>query len=98
VEYFETHWAYFLGFGLPFTALTYFFTPLVSAATFALLFPFFVIIATSAKPVAYDDSTLLSVLLPARIQLCWPARPLTHRILMRILPPQTLSFQPRPPP
>eukprot|EP00730_Choanoeca_flexa_P015367 TRINITY_DN7044_c0_g1_i3.p2 TRINITY_DN7044_c0_g1~~TRINITY_DN7044_c0_g1_i3.p2 ORF type:complete len:320 (+),score=48.69 TRINITY_DN7044_c0_g1_i3:115-1074(+) len=95
VEYFEQHWAYFLGFGLPFTAATFFLSFMVSAATYSLLFPVMVIIATSAKPVTHDDSSTIAIVLPRRIRLCWPSRPLTHRILMRIMPSETLRVTSR---
>eukprot|EP00045_Choanoeca_perplexa_P022442 m.9567 g.9567 ORF g.9567 m.9567 type:complete len:317 (-) comp9448_c0_seq1:58-1008(-) len=95
VEYFETHWAFFLGFGLPFTAATFFLPFMVSVATYSLIFPLMVISATSAHPVAHDDASTIAIVLPRRIRLCWPSRPLTHRILMRIMPGETLKVTSR---
>ena len=95
VEYFETHWAFFLGFGLPFTAATFFLPFMVSVATYSLIFPLLVISATSARPVAHDDASTIAIVLPRRIRLCWPSRPLTHRILMRIMPSETLKVTSR---
>eukprot|EP00158_Paraphelidium_tribonemae_P003182 Partr_v1_DN25940_c1_g1_i1_m68594 putative Etoposide induced 2.4 mRNA len=37
--YFESHWAYFAGFGLPCTLFTFWFPQLVGGGLFALLFP-----------------------------------------------------------
>ena len=39
VEYFERHWAYFLGFGAPVTLLTFFLPQTHSYAVFAFFFP-----------------------------------------------------------
>merc|ERR1711916_262107 len=93
VTYFEEHWAYFLGFGLAYTTATYFLSFLVSTGTFALLFPFLLIIATSAEPTAHDDTTTIAILLPGRIAICWPTRPLTHRVLLRLIPSKRIKQQ-----
>ncbi|KAI7848028.1 etoposide-induced protein 2.4-domain-containing protein [Circinella umbellata] len=50
LTYLEEHWAYFLGFGTPITALTFFLTTLHSGAIFGILYPFYVIMATMATP------------------------------------------------
>ena len=67
LEYFETHWAYFLGFGSPFAFIIWLAglppvfkcagaahttTHTHSAALFALCFPWFIVTAVAAKPVA----------------------------------------------
>ncbi|KAI9008990.1 etoposide-induced protein 2.4-domain-containing protein [Phycomyces nitens] len=46
----EYHWAYFLGFGLPVAALTFFLSTLHAGAVFALVYPIFIIMASSASP------------------------------------------------
>ncbi|ORX47968.1 EI24-domain-containing protein [Hesseltinella vesiculosa] len=54
----ERHWAYFLGFGLPGTLMTYFLSTLRAGAVFALIFPFFVIVASVSTMKPYDNSRL----------------------------------------
>ncbi|KAH8555317.1 etoposide-induced protein 2.4-domain-containing protein, partial [Umbelopsis sp. PMI_123] len=44
----ERHWAFFLGFGIPLTTLTFFLSSLRAAAVYAIFFPSFVIMATTA--------------------------------------------------
>jgi len=39
LDYLENHWAYFAGFGAPFTLFTVYFPQFVSGGVFALLFP-----------------------------------------------------------
>lgn len=51
LDFFQRHWAYFLGWGLPFTLMTYFIPFFHASAVFAIFFPFFIIIAVCAKPV-----------------------------------------------
>ena len=67
MEYLETHWAYFLGFGLPLALATNYTSFLVTfghlgsrlshhnrhsrAGLFALFFPWFIITAVAATPV-----------------------------------------------
>ncbi|KAG8784451.1 hypothetical protein FRC15_003247 [Serendipita sp. 397] len=51
VKYLEERWAYFLGFGLPTTALCVMGSSLVNVAIFALIFPSFIILAIYANPV-----------------------------------------------
>eukprot|EP01137_Pigoraptor_chileana_P006425 Opistho-2@50809 len=55
LDYFERHWAYLCGFGVPFACGTFFFPHLVDAGAFALLFPSYIIMANSASP--RPDST-----------------------------------------
>ena len=46
----ETNWSYFLGFGLPFTSITYIVPGLMGSGLWALLFPFFIITGMTATP------------------------------------------------
>jgi hypothetical protein len=39
LNFFETNWAFFAGFGSPCVIATFFFSPLVSAGVMAILFP-----------------------------------------------------------
>ncbi|KAG8818399.1 hypothetical protein FRC17_010851 [Serendipita sp. 399] len=51
VKYLEERWAYFLGFGLPTTAVCTMGSSLVNVAIFALIFPSFIILAIYANPI-----------------------------------------------
>jgi etoposide-induced 2.4 mRNA len=53
LKYFEKHWAYFLGFGLPAVLLSLVFPKFISLGIFALTFPIFIILAIIAKPVGH---------------------------------------------
>ncbi|RKP07618.1 etoposide-induced protein 2.4-domain-containing protein, partial [Thamnocephalis sphaerospora] len=76
MDYFETHWAYFAGFGLPSTAVTFFFPQFVSTGIFALLFPVFVIMSNMARPVPRrrDNPQTLSAHIPRRLPVFSPAK------------------------
>ncbi|KAH8956626.1 hypothetical protein BDL97_07G050700 [Sphagnum fallax] len=50
LNFFETNWAFFAGFGSPCVIATFFFSPLVSAGVMAILFPLFVLVATASNP------------------------------------------------
>ncbi|KAJ1929590.1 hypothetical protein IWQ60_001020 [Tieghemiomyces parasiticus] len=50
LDYLESRWAYFLGFGLPCTLCTFFSPLFVSAGIFAFLFPMYIIMANIAQP------------------------------------------------
>lgn len=53
LKYFERHWAYFLGFGLPAVLVSLVFPKFISLGFFALSFPFFIILAITAKPTSH---------------------------------------------
>ncbi|KAI9016989.1 etoposide-induced protein 2.4-domain-containing protein [Gaertneriomyces semiglobifer] len=57
VEMLECGWAYYFGFGVPCTLVTFFFPQLTSQGLFALLFPMYVIMATTARPVSFSNTT-----------------------------------------
>lgn len=46
----ERNWTYFLGFGLPFTSVTYIVPGLMGSGLWALLFPFFIVTGMTARP------------------------------------------------
>eukprot|EP00929_Paragymnodinium_shiwhaense_P099170 TRINITY_DN60725_c0_g1_i2.p1 TRINITY_DN60725_c0_g1~~TRINITY_DN60725_c0_g1_i2.p1 ORF type:complete len:424 (-),score=28.53 TRINITY_DN60725_c0_g1_i2:90-1361(-) len=50
VEYFESHWLYFAGFGFPMSLVCFWCPRFVDVGVFALLFPLFILQATSAEP------------------------------------------------
>ncbi|KAI0050047.1 hypothetical protein FA95DRAFT_705703 [Auriscalpium vulgare] len=54
VRHLEERWAYYFAFGLPSAILCMWTSTLASAATFALFFPSYIIMATHARPVPYD--------------------------------------------
>jgi hypothetical protein len=53
LKYFEKHWAYFLGFGLPAVCLSLFFPKFISLGIFAFTFPIFIILAIIAHPTVH---------------------------------------------
>jgi len=80
LEYFERHWLYFLGFGLPFTLPTSFLTFLYNSATFAVVFPIYIIIATVANPIpSAADRSFLS-LVPESVPIFTPIRQIANQI------------------
>lgn len=48
IDFFETNWAFFAGFGNPCVLAIFFFSPLVSFGVMAILFPLFVLTATGS--------------------------------------------------
>ncbi|XP_062177215.1 protein EI24 homolog isoform X2 [Alnus glutinosa] len=48
LDFFESNWPYFAGFGSPCVLAIFFFSPLVSYGVMAILFPLFVLTATSS--------------------------------------------------
>ncbi|CDZ98365.1 p53-mediated apoptosis protein EI24/PIG8 [Phaffia rhodozyma] len=60
IDFVQTRWAYFFGFGLPITFLTClpFLPPLLNATIFALLYPFYLILSTISNPVPLSTSSL----------------------------------------
>ncbi|ESQ38814.1 hypothetical protein EUTSA_v10028801mg [Eutrema salsugineum] len=50
LEFFESNWAFFAGFGSPCVLAIFFLSPLVSGALMAILFPLFVLTATGSGP------------------------------------------------
>lgn len=48
LDYFESNWAFFAGFGSPCVLAIFFFSPLVSYGVMAVLFPLFVLTATGS--------------------------------------------------
>ncbi|KAI7874280.1 etoposide-induced protein 2.4-domain-containing protein [Mucor mucedo] len=48
--YAEQHWAYYLGFGLPATVITFFLSTLRAGGVYALVYPSFIMMASVAAP------------------------------------------------
>ncbi|KAJ4717382.1 protein EI24-like [Melia azedarach] len=48
LDFFETNWAFFAGFGSPCVLAIFFFSPLISYGVMAILFPLFVLTATGS--------------------------------------------------
>ncbi|XP_042501695.1 protein EI24 homolog [Macadamia integrifolia] len=49
LDFFESNWAFFAGFGGPCVLAIFFFSPLVSYGVMAILYPLFVVIATGSE-------------------------------------------------
>eukprot|EP01112_Ceratiomyxa_fruticulosa_P023911 TRINITY_DN938_c0_g1_i2.p1 TRINITY_DN938_c0_g1~~TRINITY_DN938_c0_g1_i2.p1 ORF type:complete len:352 (+),score=37.88 TRINITY_DN938_c0_g1_i2:791-1846(+) len=64
LRHFESHWTYMLGFGLPFTAASYFFPYLISYGVYAIIYPLFIIVAVIARPIKNMDTPHLRKSLP----------------------------------
>jgi len=82
VKTFHEHWAYFLGFGIPLTAFTYFLSLAKGTALFSLLFPVFVMAATKATPVPCDPTKSIGKLCPRSLPICTVAAGVTNRLFM----------------
>ncbi|RUS17457.1 hypothetical protein BC937DRAFT_89961 [Endogone sp. FLAS-F59071] len=76
LDYFEEHWAYLVGFGFPFALITYFRSPYVDAAVFALFFPCYIIMATLALPQPRSASVRQQFhrFIPYRLPVFYPVR------------------------
>lgn len=49
LDFFQSNWAFFAGFGNPCVLASFFFSPLVGYGVMAILFPLFVLTATSSR-------------------------------------------------
>lgn len=57
VKFLDSRWAYFIGWGMPITLVSWWSSdPLVNLALFSLFFPFFQILATSSMPQPLDPN------------------------------------------
>eukprot|EP00051_Salpingoeca_urceolata_P024415 m.429022 g.429022 ORF g.429022 m.429022 type:complete len:207 (+) comp20235_c0_seq11:340-960(+) len=84
LDYYESHWAYFLGFGVPFTVATFFLSFFVGAAIFSLLFPVFIAVAAAASPIPSSRKNSFLGLVPDRLPICYVARNLTNSLMANI--------------
>jgi len=57
LEFLETRWAYFAGFGIPVTLLTYFFPRFISNGLFACTLPIYIILAILGDPQSHASET-----------------------------------------
>ncbi|RUS34849.1 etoposide-induced protein 2.4-domain-containing protein [Jimgerdemannia flammicorona] len=89
LEYFEEHWAYFAGFGLPLALITFFLSTLVGAGVFAIFFPCYIIMATLALPYPRSGSSRQQFhrFIPYRLSIFYPVRKMNAMAIavMRIL-------------
>ena len=67
VSMLEHNWAYFFGFGLPFTLMTYFFPGLIGSGMWAFLFPMFITTAILAQPPTADMVRLPVLAIPHKL-------------------------------
>ncbi|KAI7898309.1 etoposide-induced protein 2.4-domain-containing protein [Cokeromyces recurvatus] len=93
LAYMEAHWAYFLGFGFPATVITFFLSFLRSGAVFALIYPFFIIMAMLSVPKGTNpyNQTMPSgenarnkISLPNKIPIFYPVRKLNDATILFI--------------
>lgn len=67
MDYFEEHWAYFAGFGLPLAIIGYSVSSFISAIVFSVTFPAFIVMATFSTPKPRRNDVITSKLVPNRI-------------------------------
>jgi len=91
MQYFEKHWLYFLGFGLPVSLLCLLCPRFVDTGVFAILFPFFIFTSTMAQP---KPITQRSRLWPSRIPIFLVVES-AGRVVIRIAEELTLRGHPR---
>eukprot|EP00842_Homolaphlyctis_polyrhiza_P001005 jgi/Hompol1/1905/HPOL_005780-RA len=71
IDFFETHWAYFAGFGLPLTVPAFFFPQTISLGVFAIMFPMFIIMANAGKPLPTRKDPIQPHSWLARLPVFW---------------------------
>ncbi|KAI7864977.1 etoposide-induced protein 2.4-domain-containing protein [Spinellus fusiger] len=91
LTYLENHWAFFLGFGVPSTLLTFFLSTLYSGAIFALIYPSYVIMATMAtaqpisshsQPIASGHAARKEWNLPKKVPIFYPVRKMLDVVIL----------------
>lgn len=80
-SHFESHYAYFLGFGVPVTVATYFLSVANNLAVFNALFPLFIITACAAEPVKCNGAASIFGALPDRMPVCGLAQLIFSRTM-----------------
>ncbi|KAF9608494.1 hypothetical protein IFM89_009860 [Coptis chinensis] len=80
LDFFESNWAFFAGFGSPCVLAIFFFSPLVSYGVMAVLFPLFVLTATGSKAEQILDSQRRGERL-GRLPIFYIADTLSMRVL-----------------
>ncbi|KAL1919010.1 uncharacterized protein VTP21DRAFT_2391 [Calcarisporiella thermophila] len=79
MDYFEEHWAYMAGFGFPPTLVSFFFSQLVNAGIFALVFPLYVIMATRATALPRHSQQIRnSIWIPHRLSIFYLSKKSTR--------------------
>ncbi|KAJ8323782.1 hypothetical protein QVD99_007059 [Batrachochytrium dendrobatidis] len=69
IEFFESHWAYFFGFGFPMALMVILFPKTVNLGWFALVFPMYIIMANRAKPLPIHKDLVHVWYLPVRMPI-----------------------------
>lgn len=75
----ETHWAYFLGYGLPFTASSFFFSFFTNYAIYSSLFPLFIILCFKAR--SFSELPTDFAVVPKRLAIFLPAQRLNAELI-----------------
>ncbi|XP_022151942.1 protein EI24 homolog isoform X2 [Momordica charantia] len=83
LDYFESNWAFFAGFGSPCVLAIFFFSPLVSYGVMAILFPLFVLTATGsvAENDIYSQRTTWKCAGLGRLPIFYAADTLSMKLL-----------------
>ncbi|KAI9014400.1 etoposide-induced protein 2.4-domain-containing protein [Phycomyces nitens] len=93
LSYLERHWAFFLGFGVPGTILTFFLSVIRSGVIFALIYPSYIIMATMATPqptgsfgvsVESGDAARSEWNLPNTLPIFYPVRKIVDAIILGV--------------
>lgn len=83
LDFFESNWAFFAGFGSPCVLAIFFFSPLVSYGVMAILFPLFVLTATGsvAEKDIYSQRTTWKCAGLGRLPIFYAANTLSMKLL-----------------
>ncbi|XP_038877854.1 protein EI24 homolog isoform X2 [Benincasa hispida] len=83
LDFFESNWAFFAGFGSPCVLAIFFFSPLVSYGVMAILFPLFVLTATGsvAEQDIYSQRTTWKCAGLGRLPIFYAANTLSMKLL-----------------
>jgi len=84
LEFLETHWAYFAGFGFPVTVITFYFPQFINSGIFALLFPMYVLMANEADPlpkIVLSESQIFGSFIPTRMPIFNISKKITSSLI-----------------
>mmetsp|Transcript_2513 Transcript_2513/g.2911 ORF Transcript_2513/g.2911 Transcript_2513/m.2911 type:complete len:311 (-) Transcript_2513:1883-2815(-) len=87
--FFQDHWVYMLGFGMPCSVVTIWFPQFVGYGLYAMIFPVCMILAIISTPVRHK-----SLYVPESIRMFYPCEIINLYILRRIAPRQGENVEP----